>query len=460
MKTLARDLVSNLASLLLAFSLAVIIWFRASQLQDPLDSQFLQLPIQVIGQPADSTLRRSSAQSVQIFLEGPSSALQALNSDELIATIDLSQVPFQTETAVNVDIPQLANVTVLSQSPRQVTVFLEESITRAIPVKLDLRGVVARGHTQGEPLLEPANITVTGPASVVETLDFARVTFFLNNDRTTVSNSPQPIFYDKQGLVVSVRDLELSDELVKVTIPINESAGFAEKPVTVDWVGEPADGYRLLNVSVDPSSVLVQGRPTQLSLLTRLKTEPIDITGLTASVTQQVSLELPNGITVDQNQPIYVTVEIGPILTTSSYKRAVNLQGLSPGLEATALTTEVQVVLYGPVATLNAIQDDEVRVSVDLFGLVPGRYTLQPKVDFPDRGIEFRSLQPSTVTIAITNTVTPTVTGTETAVPLATPKPVVTPQSFRPFPATSDLALLRPHLFIRGYSGVSIHTIY
>jgi hypothetical protein len=41
-----------------------------------------------------------------------------------------------------------------------------------------------------------------------------------------------------------------------------------------------------------------------------------------------------------------------------------------------------------------------------LFGLEPGRYSIVPDVDIPDRGIEIRSVQPSAVTVTISEAVT------------------------------------------------------
>ncbi|MCA9975913.1 MAG: hypothetical protein KC413_09200 [Anaerolineales bacterium] len=50
--------------------------------------------------------------------------------------------------------------------------------------------------------------------------------------------------------------------------------------------------------------------------------------------------------------------------------------------------------------------DEEVQVTIDLFGLMTGTYSLEPDVSFPDRGIELRSIQPAQVTVEITTPLT------------------------------------------------------
>ncbi|MFQ5420973.1 MAG: YbbR-like domain-containing protein, partial [Anaerolineae bacterium] len=211
--------------------------------------------------------------------------------------------------------------------------------------------------------------------------------------------------------------------------------------ITADLVGEPAPGYRILSVVVQPPSVLVQGTPSRVNNLTSLNTEQIDITGLTESIRQQVALALPDGVELDESVEIFVDIEIEPFRSTSSVQRPLELQGLGDDLAATVDPTEVRVILFGPLPVLDALQDNEVRVTVDLFGLDVGTHTLEPSVTLPDRGIELRSVQPAQVTVAITHAVTITnglTESIETAVPTL-PAPTPTPSAY-PSPALPMLA--------------------
>jgi YbbR domain-containing protein len=411
---LFRDILSHLATFLISLLLAILIWAGASQQNNPMMLQSLQIPLNLVGQPENSTLELST-ENVIVVVEAPSSVLSELSSDDFSATIDLSQIPL----GENVSLPITVNtavpgVNINDPVPGAVDVRLEQLLSREVPVVLDVRGSVARGHTQGDPLIDPQTITVVGTAEQVNPLDAARVTVFLNNVRETVVDTAFPIFYDRRGQVASVSGVDsVSAESIQVTIPVEESADFAEKFIDINWTGTPADGYRLLSVTVDPPSVLVQGLPTRLSQLSQVTTDPIDITGLTESFSQQVALDLPEGITLDEGQTVIVNVEIEPILTTGVYNRPVEFQGVEEGLEAAADPDEVRVVLFGPLPILDSLTEDEVRVTVDAFGLLTGTYSLEPVVTFPDRGLELRSIQPPLVTVEITSTLTDTLTQTE-----------------------------------------------
>lgn len=431
------ETLTNLATFVLSLVLAVFIWMSASQSEDPIRTRFIDIPLQYVGQPENTTLvDLDPRQTVQIRLEGPDSILQELRPEDFTATVDLSQVPSGERVSVDINVVTSETGAEISFiTPEQVDVTLEQQVTREIPVELDIRGSVARGHTQGEPLIEPPTIRVSGPSSQVNQLNFALVTIFLNSTVETLVETSTPIFYDQAGRVSSVNSLEVSHDDVSVTIPVEESAGFADKLVTVEWTGEPAPGYRLLSVTADPPSVLVEGRPAQVNSLTTVSTEPIDIDGLTESFQQTAVLDLPAGITVDPEQTVSVRIEIEPILTTSSYNRVPDPRGLRSGYEAKVEPEQVRVVLFGPLPVLDSLSENDVRVILDLFGLEPGTYTVEPEVDIPERGIEIRSVQPSAVTVTISETITSTVSllGTQlvSAAPVSLAGPPATPSSVR-----------------------------
>ena len=406
----AGETLTNLATFALSLLLAIFIWMSASQSQDPIRTRFLEVPVQYVGLPEDTTLVDvDPRQTVQIRLEGPDTVLQQFTPEDFTAIVDLSQVPSGEGVSVDINVTTARTGAEISFiTPEQVDVRLEQQVTREIPVELDIRGSVARGHSQGEPLIEPSTIRVSGPASQVNQLNFALTTIFLNSTVETLVETSTPIFYDQAGRVSSVSSLVLSNDTVSVTVPVEELAGFADKLVTVVWTGEPAPGYRLLSVTADPPTVLVEGRPAQVSSLNFVPTEAIDIDGLTESFQQTAVLDLPAGISVDPEQTVSVRIEIAPILTTSSFNRVPDPRGLRAGYEVKVEPEQVRVVLFGPLPLLDSLAENDVRVILDLFGLEPGTYSVRPEVDIPEREIEIRSVQPSTVTVTISQTVNST----------------------------------------------------
>ena len=406
-----RSFLAGTATLILALVLAIVIWFNAVQAEDPDTRRSVQIPATYVGLPENVIIVEPTnpEQTILVTYEGRSSIVTNLTADDFSAIIDLSEVPIGARQSIPINIEASTSEIQNDSNPAEIDILLEELKTVSVPVKVDIRGSEARGHTRQQELLEPAEILVTGKASEVDALDFAQVTVFLNDENQTFIDNPRPIYYDRQGQVASIRNLDVATDEVQVTIPIQESADFAEKIISVDIVGEPAQGYRLLSASVRPNTILVTGRPTQLQVPFNVRTEPIDITGLTESFSGPVTLVLPDGIELDEVEEITVNVQIEPFRSTKIFNQPVVVQGIEPDKEAMVEPDTVRVVLFGPLPILETITEQELLVTADGFGLENGTYALEPIVTFPEqRGLELRSVQPSVVSLLITDTLTTT----------------------------------------------------
>lgn len=418
-----RMLLSNLTTLILAIALAIIIWATAVRANDPVETRTFEIPVDVVGKAADAEVINRPPESALITIEGPNSALAQAPQSEFRGLIDLSDMAYGEAEVPIVVQGDFEQVEIVSVFPETAQIRLDQIISRDIPVALQVRGEVPRGHRLGTERVEPATVQVTGSADRVNQLAESRVIVFVDDAREDITEMRRPTFYDLEGNVASTAGLTVSPQEVETIVPIVELAGFAEKPISALWIGEPAPGHRLLDVRVEPGSIQVTGSPAQLDTLF-VQTEPIDITGLTESLTQQVSLDLPEGITPVDLQPVFVTVEVVPIRTSSVVQRPVEVRALEEGLEAIVEPQEVRVFMFGPLPVLESLSDDDVRVTVDVLGLLTGTHILEPLVTVSASEIEVRSTQPAQVTVIITGVITTT----QTITPSATLLPGLTAQ--------------------------------
>lgn len=408
MKRIVRLFAGNLPSLVLAFILALVIWANAVREADPMETVSYQLSLQIVPRP-NGLLLSTPPGTVLVTLSAPQSVLASFSPADLTAVIDLSGSQLGI-AEVPVEITgQPERAQLVSVFPDTVEVEVDEEITREIPVTLDLRGTVAAGHSASDPVFDPPSIQVTGPAREVSRLAEARATIFLESTRETVVRSPRLLLYDEQGNVISTAssNMQLSPEQATITIPVEQLTGFAERTVSVNWSGEPATGYRLLQVVVvEPRSVLLSGLPLVLDNIRVVETEPINIAGLKASTTFRVGLLLPDGVSQVEQRSVEVFVEIEPILTSSIVVRPPEIRSLGRNLTATLSTDEVRVFLFGPLEILDTLTPEDVRVTVDLFGLGEGIYPLTPTISLPVRTVEVRSFQPARITVQLSSTLT------------------------------------------------------
>ncbi|MEI2608900.1 MAG: CdaR family protein [Candidatus Promineifilaceae bacterium] len=404
----SNNFLADFLTILLSLVLAIIIWVTAVRENNPFTTRTLELTVQQQGLPDNALVTNTVQEAVRIEISGPSATLTQLRPEDFHAVIEPSQLPFG-ESAAPIQVQFAAeDVTLLSQFPETAVVILERQTTRDIPVIVSLRGTPARGHTSADPISDPSTIQISGPAGRIEEIAEAHVTILLEDARESLVVTRRPLFYDQQGNVVGTNGLSLSVNEINITIAITQLADFAEKPVVVNWIGEPDPGYRLLNVTNEPRSVLVTGSPEVLSTLGSLQTEPIDITGATETISLQAALILPDGVNLDAVQSILVVIEIEPILTSSVVPIMPEIRALGPGLTATLSVDTVRVILYGPLPVLDSLTPTDVRVTLDLLGLESGTHNITPNVVVTATGLEVRSTQPAFVTVVITDAITTT----------------------------------------------------
>ena len=109
-------------------------------------------------------------------------------------------------------------------------------------------------------------------------------------------------------------DVKIEPAIITVKVPIVQRRGFRNLSVRVVWRGQPANGYRVSNVSVDPSIVTAIGDPGIIEKIPGyLETLPIKIDGVTGDVLERVALVLPESVSVLGSQAVQVAISVTPI---------------------------------------------------------------------------------------------------------------------------------------------------
>jgi len=208
---------------------------------------------------------------------------------------------------------------------------------------------------------------------------------------------------------------------VSVIQPIFLQGGYRNVIVRVVTTGQPANGYKLTNITVSPLNMVVFSSDPQLvnDLPGYVETEPVDLTDAVDDIDTYVVINLPEGVTMVGEQFVLVQVSIAAIEGSLTMSLPVIPIGLLPIHTAVISPESVDVILSGPVPVLDTLTPDDIRVIVDVSDLELGTYQLEPIVDvIPDR-IVVEAVLPSTVEVEIIIAPTPTPTTT----PAATSQP-------------------------------------
>jgi YbbR domain-containing protein len=410
-----RWLLENVGLMLLALIIAAVVWIAAEWDRDPIQEGLYDqpIPVRVENRPPGTFLAEGWQQDVQVRMRAPRSVWDQLAVGDFDAVLNLSPnltplEPGSYWVPVDVSIDQeLAQL--LEVEPKLIKVELEAIGERTVPVDIQVRGEPELGYQADEPVVLSDTVKVSGPVSLVDQVVHATSSVSLRGARGTVEESVTLAPVDAEGR--RINGVTLSPEQAQVSVPVKPLPNVKEMSVTWTQVGQPAEGYHITNVGIDPPVVRVRGPVFVLRELPGfLTTEPISIEGRTEDVVERLLLELPPGVSMfDPPEPaVQVTIEIDPFFDSVTVTRTLTFQGLSAGLTAVASPNDVEVILSGPRPRLSSLLPEDVRVILDLSGLRLGdEEQLEPLVVAPE-GIRVESIIPSVIQVRIERNLTPT----------------------------------------------------
>ncbi|HEY72370.1 MAG: hypothetical protein DRJ03_10215 [Chloroflexi bacterium] len=401
MRTTIRWIASNIALMILSLTLAGLAWIVSVEAEDPtLEQPYSQpIPIAPPEPPAGMVIVGEFDQSVQVTVRAPESVWMSLTLDDFTATVDLTGLGTGVhETPVQVELHKHPARRILVE-PEYVTLELEPRAERSVPVIVRVDGEPALGYIRRATTVDARQTTVTGPDSYV-TQVITAVTYISVQDASADVEGEyqlQPLNGDDEP----VPYVTLLPETINVRLPIELSGYYRSLAVKVVLEGNISPGYFNPSIVIEPPAVTVFGAPGVIAALPGfIETEPIDVEGAQADVIVRPALNVPQNVAVVAGQQVEVSVFIESIQSSSTVEATPEIQGMEPGFTTTVSPETVEIILSGPLPLLEALEPDDVRVVLDLFGLAPGTHQVEPQVVVPE-GATAQSILPATVQVEI-----------------------------------------------------------
>ncbi len=389
-----------------ALVIAIAVWIMAVTSADPsIEKAYPEtIPVEIIGQSTDMVITTEIPETIELILRAPSSIWESLISQKVPvrALMDLSGlgegshvVPIQIQIGIK-------PVEVRDFSPQSVTLSMEPLKTIQSSIRLIGQGSLAVGYQSNPAQLSDSLVMVSGASSNVDKVAEVRAVVRLTDAKTDINQTItlQPV--DVNGTVV--RDVTLSPEKITVTQKVFERGGYRNVVVKVVTTGQVANGYRLSGVSVFPPTVTVFAADPALvdALPGYIETKAINLNNKTEGFEEEIELNLPFGVQVIEDLTVLVKVEITAIQDNLPLSDVmVEAHGLSAQYSVSILPEKVDVILSGPLNALKGLNQNDLKVLLDLTGFTPGTYTIEPEasLNFPEVNIE--SISPTTFVITI-----------------------------------------------------------
>lgn len=331
-------------------------------------------------------------ENISVRLEVPQSSYALASAENVQVTLDLSSV----RSAGTQEVALSATTSygrVLKILPESVTLDFEAYDSRSVPVNAAVTGDQDENTWYNINRLNPEELVISGPSSVVQTIASAYVYVDVTDRDTSYVTAARFSLLNYNGEEIPQTLLSSSSSSVTVGVDVYPTK---ELPISTDIEdvvqGTPAEGYEVTSVTIQPEAVTVAADQELLDNLTELLIQPVDVSGLSQTFSQRTRIATLTDFRDISTEQVYVTVNIEEVQQSAWAEVNLTFINIPDDMSCTFTSADFRVLVTGPTSRVQALVESGVEAVVDVSGLSAGEYTLPITVDaelYPGLTLEF-----------------------------------------------------------------------
>ncbi len=305
-KLLEKDMVIRI----LALVIASLLWLQASSEQSPFMEKTLNdVPVRLQNvEEGYTVVGEVEPVAVDVTIYGSQNLIAGIASRDLNVYVDLSDKEDGTHT-LPIRAMEPTGIQVTEIAPLEANVTVEEIVRKEFTVSIIQQGLPSLGYSIGNVTFEPEEVSIEGAKSIIESIKNAAVVVDVNNVTDSFERNVPVNVFDESGSVV--QDVNVIPQTVTVSIEVVQAQVEKEVSVKPSLVGEPAEGYRIIEIDLEPRVVLITGSEEIIDEISSLSTTPIEIQGAESDIERIVGLQLPTGVAAIDSASFQVNIRIG-----------------------------------------------------------------------------------------------------------------------------------------------------
>lgn len=407
---------NKLPMMLLALLLAVLVWLYDVTVVNPNDTATVSgIPVTYenddLMRAQDLMVAEDSNPTVSLRISGRRSELKKLSRLNIQVNVDLSQIheagihelPYTVRYPANVN---SADLSIDSRTPAAVSVAVEHYIRRVVPITSELVGKLGSG-TNGESFavdtgsiaITPAEVAVTGPAELVESIESAHVVIDQDGiTQTTVQNCDFTLL-DANGDEVSREGLVTDCETLSVTVPVHK---IKEVPLVVKTVPGGGAVDDNIHYKLSAQRIKISGEPAVIDRISQIELGTLLYAEVTGPVTRSLPVIMPEGVNnVSGITSVDMSVEVTGLKVVTMNVTDFEFVNVPEDLTPNSDTESISLTLRGTPAALSNLEPEDVSVTVDLSGFTQaGTYIVAVTVEVPE-GLQIGAIGNNSVTVTL-----------------------------------------------------------
>ena len=319
--------------------------------------------------------------TVTLDLAGNRSDLNNLNESNINIFVNVSSINAPGTHKVNytVSFPgNMANNAVTTQNgtPSNITIQVENRVAKRVDVELEYIGSVPSGFLADKEnaVLDYESIEISGPQSVIEKIQSARIQVDLTDQAQTVAGQYDYTLCDANGDPVDAQLVTTNVESISVTVKVLR---VKEVELKVNVINGGGATVNTCTIEIEPAKIRVSGSEALLENLDILELDTINLGEMLSDATLVYPIVLPEGVTNETGlTEAKVEVKFPNLMVKSLNVTRINAINVPEGMEVDMITQALEVKVRGPKALVEALTEDNITATVDFTGVPLGTATM------------------------------------------------------------------------------------
>lgn len=269
-----------------------------------------------------------------------------------------------------------ASSVAIKNRDNRVKLTVEKNISKSIEIEGVFTGSLASGYRAEEFIISPSSLEISGPSSLLDRIETAKITLNESNLTETYSGMLPVEFFDSNEDKVMSPDLQCTVTEVYAVYPIAFWKEVALKVLFVPGGGADKDD---VTYTVEPEKVQISGASSVVAGLSEVVLGRIDLSQVGNTGRYHFSVQLPNGVKCESGETeAVVTVSVNGLSTKTLEVKQVELVNLPEGYEAELTSGSVRVTVRGTQKAVEAITAEQIKAIADLSELTAaGKYKVK-----------------------------------------------------------------------------------
>lgn len=399
-----KILTDNWPAKLICLIIAIAIWAYIASTGAQVSKIPGGVPLEFRNTP-DGFIPIADVETIEVEVSALRTTWSKINSDSIRAYVDLSNLAIGTHE-VNIQLEnQVPNVDIVNYTPKKILVRIDTKMVKTVPVNVKIEGSAGEGKISGVPKINPEEIEIAGAKSVVEKILEVYAVVRLDGEVEDINKNVKIVALNAENEIIP--NVYFNPAEVNVTIPIVKAETAKTVGIKAVTSGQIASGYWISSFSINPSEIVILGKSEDLRNINFIETKPIDITNLSQSVTKNIDLNIPPGITLENNisqASVYMLVE--NISTIKEITPQIVYENLSDKLMVDSTDPQdISIIASGQSNKIANLTPTSVKLKLDLADIGEGTHNIDityQMFETPD-GIIITNYNPTSIKIKLKN---------------------------------------------------------